>query len=310
MKKQTGLVFCGLVLLFIWAVSSCKKTVTNNTSIESSTPLYALIIGDTSLSIYNAAVQKAGDKPLFLNTRFITVLIPTNTAFLAAGISKNSINAMSVAGADSLVRYHYIDSLPPLDSAAYTGYKSLSGPTVYGMGTLDTTVSYFNGSLANRQKLAGSNAAVYELSAPLRIPAASIAQLLSADTSLSYFAEAVKVTGINLVPASDWNTILAPDNNAFIAAGYPTLASIDNSDINTLTDIVQYHIVPGQYFSNTFSGLITVPSQEGNSINVTFSDAIIQFTGVGNTNAASIELSDKVAGSSVIVHKINGLLMP
>lgn len=300
------------ILLAALAVSffaSCKKDVNNN-SLSTTTPLYALITGDSSISIFNAAVQKSGDSKLFLGTDSITVLIPTNTAFLSEGITLSSISAMSQAQTDSLVRYHYINAPAHLVTGSYSAFNSLLGPAVYGFGNTDGSNNYFNGANAVLQSLAGSNAMLYKLSEPLTIPAASAQELLAADSSLSYFSEALKVTGFNLAPASGWSTVLVPDNNAFVAAGYPTLASIDSANINTLTSLLQYHVIAGQYFSNTFNGMLTVSSEEGGSINITANNSAVEFTGTGNTNPAMVTGPDRIAGTNIIVQKINGVLLP
>ena len=307
MKVQLSTIAAAFITLSFF--SACKKDNTT-TPATPSTPLYALIIGDTSLSVFNAAVQKAGDSQLFSGSDSIAVMIPTNTAFASQGITGSTISNMSAMALDSLIRYHYISGAASLTNGTYTSFNSLLGPAVYGYGNTDGTNNYFNGSIAIKQTLAGSNATVYKLNTPLHIPAASVTQLLAADTSLSYFTEALNHTGLSLTPVSGWNTVLAPDNNSFIAAGYPTLASIDSASVNTLTPILQYHILPAQYFTNSFTGLSSVASSEGENINVTFNNGAVQFTGTGNNNAAVLTSADRIAGTNIIIQKINGVLMP
>jgi len=127
---------------------------------------------------------------------------------------------------------------------------------------------------------------------------------------LSYFAEALKHTGLSIVPGNGWNTVLAPVNAAFIAAGYPTLTSIDNADVTTLSNILQYHILAGQYFTNTLAGISTLPTLQGSNINIGFADSMLQFTGTGNTTAAMVIKTNRIAGSSVVIHEISEVLMP
>jgi len=309
MKRQFHVSFTVVALASLISFASCKKEVAAS-STTPSTPLYAMLIGDTSVSFFNAAVQKAGDNSLFHGTDSVTVFMPTNAAFLAQGITSTAISAMSATALDSLVRYHFISSAADLTTGSYTSFNSLLGPALYGYGNTDGSNNYFNGSIGIKTTLSGSNAIVYKLSAPLQIPAVSIAQLLSTDTSLAYFSEALNHTGISLIPGSGWNTVLAPDNNSFIAAGYPTIASIDTANASSLTTILQYHILPGQYFSNGFTGLSTVGSSEGNMINLGFSNGLVQFTGTGNTTTASVTQADRIAGTNIIVQKINGLLIP
>lgn len=307
MNKLTALIlFCTIV---VTVVSCAKKNITIQ-PIVSSTPLQALINSDTSLSIYYAAVKKANDNALYAGTDSAIVLIPVDSAFAAQGISVATINAMSAAAADSLLRYYYIPAPVTLIPGLYQAYSTKLGIPLYGYGAIDSSGVYFSGISAAYFKLPGSNATVYKLSAPLQRPAASAAQLIATDTLLTYFAEALIHTSLNIVPATGTNTVLAPVNAAFIAAGYPTLASIDNADITALTDILRYHILPGQYFTNTLAGLTTLSTLQGSNISIGLTDSALQITGTGNSNAASLIKANRLAGSSVVLHEINTVLMP
>jgi uncharacterized surface protein with fasciclin (FAS1) repeats len=308
MKLQFNLSSVVFILTGALIFSSCQKTSTP-AIVTPSTPLLSFISSDTSVSVFYTAVERAGDNSLYTGTDSVTVLIPTNAAFAAQGITGSTINSMSVGLLDSLLRYHLIPSSATLATGVYNSYSSKLGPLVYGYGNTDGASNYFNGSLANVQTLTGSSATVYKLNIPLQIPFASAVQLFASDTSLTYFAESIKHTNLNLIAATGWNTILAPVNSAFIAAGYATLNSIDSADVNAMTTILQYHILPGQYFTNNFLGLASVGSSEGNSINLTFVNGIAQFTGTSNINAAGITNANRVAGSSTVVQTINGLLM-
>lgn len=289
--------------------ASCKKDV-NNAALSSSTPLYTLVTSDSSLTVFNAAVQKSGDSQLFLGSDSVTVLLPTNAAFLAQGITLSTVSAMSQAQADSLVKYHYIKAPVHLVMGNYTAYNSLLGPAVYGFGNTDGSNNYFNGANAVQQTISGSNAVAYKLAEPLTIPAAGIQQLLASDTALSYFAEALNKSGFSVTPSSGWNTVFAPDNNAFIAAGYPSLASIDTANTNSLAALLQYHVLTGQYFTSSFIGLNSVNAEEGGVINVTAGGNTVQLTGTGNTSPALVTGPDRIAGNNIIVQKINEVLLP
>ena len=177
-------------------------------------------------------------------------------------------------------------------------------------GSTDGLSTYFNGIPAARQSVLGSNAAVFKLGLPL-FPAASVTSVITSDTTLSYFAEAIKHTNLNIAPAAGWNTILAPVDTAFIAAGYATLGSIDSADVTALTNMLQYHILPGQYFVSSFSGLSTVTTLQGENINVTFDgNGLVQFTGKNDTAAASITVSNRISAGNIIIHNISKVLTP
>jgi hypothetical protein len=302
--------FAVVVLLALMSFQSCKKTVPP-LIINSSTPLYALLIGDTSLSLFNSMVQKAGDSVLYHGTDSIAVLMPVNAALIAQGITSSAISMMPAKSLDSFVRSYYVPGGLSLDTNAYALNKSLAGSSMY-VYTDSSGDYYFNGYTGLIQKLPGSRAVVFKLSSLLQMPISSLAQLFSADTSLSFFAAAVAHTSINLIPSSGWNTILAPDNNSFIAAGYGSIAAINATDVSALSAIINYHVIPGEFFSNQFSGVMALQTLQGSAVNVTIDSIhnVPQFTGGSNVSAASITKADMLAGSNTIVQKINGLLLP
>ncbi|MEP6750741.1 MAG: fasciclin domain-containing protein [Bacteroidota bacterium] len=300
------------VLFFVIALTamlpSCKKTTAVFVPIKIfSTPLQALINSDTSLSVFYALVKKAKDTAMYGGTDSITVLIPINGAFASQGITFSTVSSMSAATADSLLRYYFIPAYDSLTLGSFSFTNKL-GSVIYG--STDGVSTYFNGIPAARQSLPGSNAVVFKLGLPL-FPAISVASVIASDTTLSYFAEAVKHTNVNLIPASGWNTILAPVDTAFIAAGYATLGSIDSADVATLANILQYHILPGQYFISNFSGLSTVATLQGENINVTFDgNGLVQFAGKGDTVTAGITVSNRISGGNIIIHNISRVLTP
>lgn len=288
-------------------VSSCTKNAVFVPLKNFSTPLQALINSDSSLSVYYAAVKKSGDSALYRGTDSNTVLLLTNTAFASVGISLSTINSMSVASADSLLKYYFIPGYDSIATGAYTLTNKL-GNTIYVYK--DSAGTYFNGIPAAPQSLIGSNSVVFELAVPL-FPAATATSLLALDTTLSYFAEAIKHTNLNFTPASGWNTILAPDNNAFIAAGYATTGSIDSADITALTNVLNYHILPGQYFVSSFTGLSTVATLQGENINISFDiNGLVNFTGTNDTTAAVITVANRIASGNIMIHNISKVLTP
>src|SRR5450432_2645454 len=165
MKKLAYLLFILICAACMVIIPACKKTNAVFVPIKIfSTPLQALIDSDTSLSVFYAIVKKAKDTALYGGTDSVTVLIPTNTAFAAQGITLSAISSMSAATADSLVRYHYIPAYDSVTSGTYTFTNKL-GTVIYGY--TDSSGNYFNGIPATRQSLLGSNATVFELNTPL-----------------------------------------------------------------------------------------------------------------------------------------------
>jgi uncharacterized surface protein with fasciclin (FAS1) repeats len=300
------------VLLITLSISSaflsCKKTAAGYTG--NPIPLAVAVTSDTSLRLFTEILQRSNNIGLLAKPDSFTILAPVNSAFISAGLPDSIIRSLSASALDFIARYHFISSPVHIVQGAYTGFSTLLQPPVYGYSNSDGSVTYFNNStVLNKQAITGSNATLYKLNTPLTIGSDSLSQLLSADSTLSFFAAALVHTSF-VMPATTGNTILIPDNNAFINAGYPDTTSINSADSATLTHILQYHVLPGLYFSNSFKGLATVNTLQGSTLNVGFSNGILQFTGNSNTTPAIVILSDKVAGINLVAFRINGLLLP
>lgn len=304
-RKLAFIILPGLVV-----IASCHKDNNPGTTTPTPTPLQTYIAGDTSLSIYNAAVAKANDASLYSGSDSVTVLVPTNDAFRAEGITTNTISAMSSTAVDSLLRYQYINQSADLNTGKYTTYSSYLGSPIYGYGGT-TDSNYFNGAQATKVVIPGSEATVYRLNTPLGIPFAADSNFLNSDTSYSYYSAALARTGINPSSNSGWTTLLVPNNTAFRNAGYPTIGSINSADSASLRNIIEYNTLPGQYFTNSYNGLTTVPtSVSGSSVTIGTGVSGTTFTGTGNTTAVGFAGSNQIAGTNTIVQPTNGVLMP
>jgi len=302
--KPIVILFCLAALAGLFA---CKKSVPAS---NNNYPIAKYLMADSSLKLFIEVLQRSNNIGLLTSLDSITILAPVNTAFIAAGLPDTIIAKQSASYLDQISRYHFISGTPNIGSGSYATSNSFLDSVVYGLS--NTNGVFFNGNatIGNKIVIPGTLASVYKLNGPMYPPLDSLANLIASDSNLTYFAEAVLQTGTNLYAASGWNTILVPDNNAFINAGYPTLQSIDSSNLTTLAGILQYHIIPGQYFSNGFLGLNSVIAANAEAIAVNNSNGQLQFTGTNNTSAASASRVNQLLFSNIVVHKINRLLLP
>lgn len=146
MKMSDGL-SASCAFGFVVLAACHKDNSSPSPTPTTSTPLQTYISGDTSLSIFNAAITRAGDKSLYSGSDSVTVLAPTNDAFRASGITTASINNMSSSAVDSLLRYHFINQSANLKTGNYNTYTSNLGSNVYGYGE-SADSNYFNGAQA------------------------------------------------------------------------------------------------------------------------------------------------------------------
>ena len=305
MRQRFSVLVLIVALGLLFSFSSCKKdTISTN---KTKQVLADFILADTSLSIFTQIVQRANEIGLLARTDSVTILAPTNTAFLHAGITASVINATPSSKLDLIARYYFVPGKVLFSTGSYIPFKTLLNWPVYGYSNNDSI--YLNGVKGNKTTITGSNAILYKLNAPLELPADSINQLPVTDSSFSFFVAALHRTGMVDSVLTGWNTLLAPDNNAFIIAGYPDTAFINNTDSANLRSIIQYHILPGQYFSSYFLSHPSVMSATGISILTNYNNGMLQFTGAGNSGPATVLRGNIVTGDSTFVYKINKLLL-
>ncbi len=284
---------------------SCKKDSISSTA---TTPLQNFISSDSSLSIFNAAVSRAGETALLQQGNPVTIILPVNNAFRTAGMDLSAINAMPLATLDSMVKYCFLNGSISPDQANNQSYATMDNLPVYGY--LDGSTVYFNGNAVSPQSGSTGYEQIYDSSKLLIPPYITLPGLLQSDPTLSLFNEAMNRTGIINNLNNGWYTIFAPDNNAFANAGYPDIASIDNADINTLTNIINYHILNAGYFSNNLSGTSNVSTDEGASLSIVNNGGVIQLTGNSNSSPATVTTANLLPYQNIIVHKIDGVLLP
>ena len=292
------------------AITSCHKD-NNPTPTPTPTPtaLQSYISQDTSLSIYNAALAKSGDKSLVSGDDSVTVLIPTNQAFRNAGITESSITNMTNGAADSLLRYHIVNGSIALQNGVYSPFTTALGNRVYGFGGVVDS-NYFNGVQSSVVSVPGSKGTVYRLNAPLGVPFSDRSAYFNADTSLSLYAQAVQRAGIDISSDTGFTTVFVPNNTAFRNAGYSSIADINNADSATLRNVLMYNMLPGQYFANSYNGLTTVGTSAGGNISVGTSATGPTFTGIGSSTPYGFAGSGQLVGDNAYYQPTTGLLTP
>ncbi len=85
---------------------------------------------------------------------------------------------------------------------------------------------------------------------PVNNSSTSIGELISSDTSYSFFAAAATKTGqlTQLNADSTEYTVFLPTNNAFRASHIPSIEVLNTLPVETLAGIVGYSIIPGRQF--------------------------------------------------------------
>jgi uncharacterized surface protein with fasciclin (FAS1) repeats len=305
MKKRS--ISLAWLIAVLFGLGSCTKSSSVKTN--PLTPLNALINTDTSLSLFHHLILTANETGLLADNS-ITWLMPTNAAFRAAGYTAAGIDSLAPSVADRIVSYHFITQRAEPDSNGYKPYPTHLGLNIFGQ--LDNNKqTWFNGATAGDTANVGK-ALVYRLDAILLSPLDSLSIQLSSDTSLSFTAELFRRTGLDttLTLSAGNYTVLAPDNAAWAKAGYDSVWRIDSADINTMTTLAKYHVLPGRWFIHDLSGINSIITLQGGSLTVGVSGGVLQFTGAGNASPANLLTGNQPAGNTFVIHKIDELLSP
>jgi len=266
-------------------------------------------------TLLRAAVTKAGLGNA-LSSGSLTVFAPNNAAFQDAGLTEAAINNLTQAQAAAVLQYHVVNTRTPasaLPEAVNTAVTTLDNGTVY-VTKAGSNVSV-NGARVIQADVAASNGVIHVIDRVLMPPMGNIVQTAVADnTNFSYLVAAVQrasqgstdVAAILSGPGPF--TVFAPVNQAFIAAGFPTIESIQAADPATLATILTYHVVPGRVFStNLVNGNVT--TAQGGNVSVSLGTGV-QVTGLGNNGSAANVVVPNVVATNGVIHAVDRVLLP
>merc|ERR1712157_112685 len=98
-------------------------------------------------------------------------------------------------------------------------------------------------------------------------------------------------------------TVFAPTNDAFVEFLGDNVADTSSLDIELVSSILTYHVVPGIFDSSEIVNGASLTTVQGDNISLSL---------MGNTamvNGESVVAADILAGNGII-HVINGVLLP
>jgi uncharacterized surface protein with fasciclin (FAS1) repeats len=289
-------------------MSACTPTNTAPAKVPI-TPLQTLVNSDSTLSLFHRMLLQANETVL-LADKEVTLLIPTNAALRQAGYSEIVIDSLGASIIDRILRFQYIPSPVMPDSGSYKAYPTLLGYNIYGMRD-SAHHTLFNGITTAGDAIAIGKALVYRLNGTIQAARDSLVDLFGQDTTLSFLSEVFQRTHLydSVLIAGNY-TLLAPVNNAFRQAGYDSLGVIDSADVNSLIQLAENQVLKGSWFTNTLPVLGALPTLGGGSVTVTVSGGAYRFAGAGNTVPASWLSGNQQAGPSLVVHRIDAIILP
>lgn len=299
----------GVALLGFWSCQTPAEKVATPPSIAD------VVLEEPTYSLFRVALVRAGLPDLLKDGR-LTLLVPTDSAFTASGINPNDLMAMPVAQAQQLVRYHVLTA-PISTSTIPAGPQpvmTLNGHTVF-LNRVDNTV-YANGARLVMTDKQTANGLIHTLDRVLTPATGTLLATIQANPNLTLLAAAIqRINTSNQNLLANLNnadakavTLLAPTDDAFKKAGYTSVKSFDNINVQTLSSLINYHIIADPKLTYQFT-TGTLATQQGSRLTVTAVKGFVTIKGNKNGLSANILTPDVVADNGVM-HLIDQVLLP
>jgi uncharacterized surface protein with fasciclin (FAS1) repeats len=206
-----------------------------------------------------------------------------------------------------LIKYHIV--FPSLDSTAIPVSDSMSS----FQGKLLFLSHNINGIFVNGIKIktgdfTASNGEIQVMAEVLMPPSQSLNNTIAADTSLSFFAVALKKTNQWSALANPAKyTVFAPTNTAFRNAGFVSTSQINNTADTTVARIVNDHIIGTNIFTSDFVNGTQINNLQGTQLTEgTAGSGTVQLN--GSANAASNIITANILTTNGVMHKIDAVL--
>ena len=306
----------GLVLVMAGTVMvSCSDDDDNQMEVSSNQTIASIVTSTPAFSTLSQAVTKAGLGATLNGNGEFTVFAPNNAAFEASGITNATLASLTAEQTKDILLYHTLASkvassaVPAGPNAKVT---TAQGDAVYV--TKDTRGVFVNGWKVNQADIMASNGVIHAIERVLIPASGNVVETAQGNENLSYLVAAVvrasqgNTNVANVLASTEGLTVFAPTNQAFINAGFPTIASIQAADPEVLTSILTYHVVASRAFSSDLTNNQTLGTVQGGNLVVNIGN---QVTIKGRANAsASVVLAPNTLATNGVIHVIDQVLLP
>lgn len=270
---------------------------------------------NTNFSTLVAAVQTAGLAETLSGTGPFTVFAPTNDAFNRF-LSANSLTADQLLASNGLgetLTYHVVGASVPSSAVSAGKVTSVSGDPFY-VSIAPNNEIWINGNAKiTATDVAASNGIIHVLDYVITPPTQNIAEIAIASSTAAQpeFTQLVAaLVRANLAGAfqggfDDDFTVFAPTDAAFqnlyAALG---VTSVDEIPLETLTAVLQYHVVPARAFSQDLREGASLPTLlTGQNLTVNLSNLQINDSGL-------VAEALNIHATNGVIHVINKVLLP
>jgi uncharacterized surface protein with fasciclin (FAS1) repeats len=284
---------------------------------EMAPDIVAIAAGDERFSTLVTALTEAGLVETLQGEGPFTVFAPTNDAF--AALPEGTVEGLlaDIPALTDVLLYHVVSG----EVMAADVVNLDMADTVQG-STVDITVEdgtvMVNDAEVIITDIQAANGVIHVIDAVL-VPAAEeamaeeemaeeemapdIVAIAAGDERFSTLVTALTEAGlVETLQGEGPFTVFAPTNEAFDALPEGTVESL-LADIPALTDVLLYHVVPGNVMAADVVNLDTADTVQGTAFDITVEDGAVM------VNDAEVIITDIQAANGVI-HVIDAVLVP
>lgn len=309
-------------------MTACEKSDSDLSAIPDQNTISLLVADNFNLKFIDAAITRGGFGSTLRETGPLTLLAPSDQAFLDANFDGTAdIAALPVGEVSQLMGYHTLKGRYELNTLpfrfnheveSWNGKKMYVTHWVKGQDTLLT----INGARVLTQNIPASNGLVQVIDRVLEPYAHErLLEAIAAERSLTLFYQAIVRAGLEqLLSTTDLYTVFAPSNSAMQSFGLQTIEQINERDPAEMDGLVRRHIIADRRFVYDYiltTGSTNTSSQtmlDGTSTAVRLlpnTSVPGTFSGIalGRTGQSEVQLArrDILTGNGVL-HVLGGVL--
>ncbi len=308
-----------LTLSMCLVIAGCDKTEDEPVVIANT--IAGIILNDSNFSSLEAVMVKANLATTFNGTDPLTVFAPDNAAFAASGITPAVINGLSQAQAQTIFLYHtLISKVMAADLPTGPNATMLTFHNDSVFVTKNTNGVFVNGNKLIQADIIADNGVLHKIDRVLNPPAGNIKETVAGKGLDSLTKVIARVTndstgypGIDSALNSAMVTLFAPTDSAFAdLLAKLSIPLIDSLPVDTLMNLLAYHMVPGRIFSSDLAdGPLTMLAGGNTLINLGNGlNGGPTITGTNNGANASNITDPNIISRNGVVHIIDRVLIP
>ena len=139
---------------------------------------------------------------------------------------------------------------------------------------------------------------------PAPVPVNNIVETAAADGRFTILVTALQAAGLeDTLSGPGPFTVFAPTDDAFALLPEGTVAGLLVEPGGMLTQILLYHVVPGSLMASDVTGMTSLPTAQGNTLDITVDGSTVMVDG------ATIVITD-IETSNGVIHVIDSVLIP